>query len=257
MKHYIELINTDNAGLNPRANLLLALAIIPVDGEIVDVLLRREAASPIGGDIHFDIQTGANSSSLSSIFTTDARRPILVFAALSGGTSHPGDFPIACNAQDSIGFYRKDSTSAGGDQRYTAIVVIEDGNSGAEIENAPTITTSSLVNNADTTGTVSLAKVATLLEITVDRNARIRFYQTAAARTADAARVFGAGPYPEGLIFDVLLDGTTGLDYSFTPPVICVNGDSPRVSDIYWTIQNLSGATHTVSVDIESAVMVS
>lgn len=111
------------------------------------------------------------------------------------------------------------------------------------------VTTASIANTIEATGTIALGKTFKIKHIVSDRYCRIRLYKTAAARTADAARAFGATTYlgtQHKIILDLLLDVTAGLNWELAPDVLGSNGDSPAVSNIYYAIQNLSGATSTV-----------
>lgn len=109
-------------------------------------------------------------------------------------------------------------------------------------------TTASLANDASEDGTVSLGKTFVLNKIAADRECRVRLYQTAAFRTADAARPVGIDPEGEhGLICDFNL--TTGnLTWNSSPIPNGANGDTSRTADIYYSIQNKSGGSSTVEV---------
>jgi hypothetical protein len=115
-----------------------------------------------------------------------------------------------------------------------------------------TKTTGSLANLAEATGTVDLGKSFLLLKITVDRDARVRLYSTAAARTADSARTFGTDPTPgtqHGVICDVLVTAADGLVWILSPqaPGSCMEASVTR--SIPYAIQNVSGSTSTVQVN--------
>ena len=109
-------------------------------------------------------------------------------------------------------------------------------------------TTASLADEAVEDGTVELGKTFVLNRISTDKAARVRLYQTAAFRTADAARPVGTDPEGEhGLICDFNL--TTGnLTWNSSPIPNGANGDTSRTADIYYSIQNKSGGTSTVEV---------
>lgn len=253
MLHYVELIYPlqDTRSGVP----LLALAVIPVDGNIVGVRLRRETSTPFGGDIVYDIRTGVNLAGLVTIFTADANRPTIPFNTLAGEALElAGDLPVAVTQDQTVGFYRLSAVPGGAGYRPTAILVIDDLAPGSV--SPATFTTASIADGVETTGTVTMSKAGTILRITADRDARIRLYQTAAARTADAARAFGDMSYrgkAHGMIVDLNLDGSADapLDFYLAPNAAYSNGDDPRVTDLYYAVVNNSGGTHTVQVDLE------
>lgn len=128
----------------------------------------------------------------------------------------------------------------------TILMKINDGIKTEEV--AVVKTTASIANDASEDGTVSLGKTFVLNKISADRECRVRLYQTAAFRTADAARPVGTDPEGEhGLICDFNL--TTGnLTWNSSPIPNGANGDTSRTPDIYYSIQNKSGGTSTVEV---------
>jgi hypothetical protein len=115
------------------------------------------------------------------------------------------------------------------------------------------VTTASIADNASATGTVTLGKSFELFKVTVDRDCRVRLYQTSADRTADAARAIGTDPdSAAGVICDLVFDGFTEIVTS--PRISGNNQDSPVTDTIYYSITNLSGATSTVAVTFNRAV---
>ncbi len=112
-----------------------------------------------------------------------------------------------------------------------------------------TITTASLADNATENDVAPLGRSFIPLRIEVDRNCRVRFYQTAAARTADAARAPGTDPTGEhGVILDVRLNGTTGLIWDVTDPTTGTCMEAAFDENIAYAITNESGSTSTVEV---------
>lgn len=112
-------------------------------------------------------------------------------------------------------------------------------------------TTGSLANLATENGTVDLGKSFLLLKITVDRDARVRLYSSAAARTADASRPFGTDPTPgtqHGVICDLLITTADSLAWVLSPqaPGSCMEAVVTR--SIPYAITNVSGSTSTVQV---------
>lgn len=132
-------------------------------------------------------------------------------------------------------------------------VEFEDGG----IRNLDTITTSSLADEAEDTGEVEIARTSLVKHIEVSDDCRVRMYKTAAHRTADAARDFGDISFngtDHGIILDILFDGVT--EWELSPEAICSNGDDPITRDIYWAVQNLSGGTTTIDVDVKVGVLI-
>lgn len=112
-------------------------------------------------------------------------------------------------------------------------------------------TTGSLANLATENGDVTLGKSFLLLKLEADRDCRVRLYSTAAARTADASRLFGTDPAigtQHGVICDLILTTADGLVWILSPqaPGSCM--ESVVTRDISYAIQNLSGSTSAVEV---------
>jgi len=109
-------------------------------------------------------------------------------------------------------------------------------------------TTASLAPNAMSQSSVSfLAPAQHLLYISVNRACRLRFYAIAATQSSDASRAHTTAPQAG---IGVLLDSiwlTVHTKY-IAPPVLLYNGDSPAAFTIYYTVENLSATTGTVTV---------
>ena len=115
---------------------------------------------------------------------------------------------------------------------------------------ADNITTASLADDAEDTGTVVLAAGYRLLQISVDRACRVRLYMSSAQRTSDSARAVGTDvdvATDHGLVLEFVTEGSM-TDYKLSP---IVDGFCPTGSTVYWAITNLSGSTSTVSVDLD------
>ncbi len=112
-----------------------------------------------------------------------------------------------------------------------------------------TKTTASLANNATENSTVTLAKTSKLISIEADRAARVAFYSTSAARTADSGRAIGTPATPgTGVLAEFVLAAATPILAS--PSLDLVNGDVSPTTSIYYAITNISGSTHTVQIDL-------
>jgi len=121
-----------------------------------------------------------------------------------------------------------------------------------------TFTTASLANNGVENGTIVIARTFKIKKVTLDKAARIRLYKTAAARSADSARNFGDLSYygtEHKIICDLLLNGSTGLDWDMSPDADGSNADSPTSANIYYSVQNLSGSSGTVTPIINALVV--
>jgi hypothetical protein len=131
-----------------------------------------------------------------------------------------------------------------------SIVDLEDAGSGSPAaRQTGQITTASLADLAVENGSISLCKIGVLVSIEIDRAARVRLYATAAARTADAARAFESAAHDGDCLVD--LQETAADLYPAPAGTIIYNLDTPTVSDsIYYAVQNRSGATSAVIVDI-------
>ena len=97
------------------------------------------------------------------------------------------------------------------------------------------------------TGTAAVGKVALLIKLVATDQARIRFYGTAAARTADASRAANvAAPQGSGLLLEFIAV-TALLGAPLTPGIIAANMDTSPTGVIYYNIQPVGGA---MSVDL-------
>lgn len=109
------------------------------------------------------------------------------------------------------------------------------------------LTTGSLADSAEATGTVALGKTFVLLQVAADRACRVRLYETSAQRTADAARPAGQWPSgAHGVICDLVFTGAETL--LLVPLALGCNLESVPSINIPYAARNLSGGTATVSV---------
>lgn len=117
------------------------------------------------------------------------------------------------------------------------------------------LVTATLANNATETGSVALGKSFKLLTISVSAPCRVRLYQTAAYRDADASRAIGTDPTGEhGLITDDnLVTGNLTLDLPGF--VFGDNKDASPSSNIYYSVQNLSGGSAAITVTFTRIVL--
>lgn len=133
---------------------------------------------------------------------------------------------------------------------------------GSTIERSEAHTTASLADEAieDFTFT-NIGSQGILKSIELDRSAWIILYCDAASRTADASRVStnvadpGSAPTPEsgsGVIVEVYLDTAGTQKITDRGGRIYFNNDTPLANAIYAKVVNLSGATSTVQIDINT-----
>jgi hypothetical protein len=114
-------------------------------------------------------------------------------------------------------------------------------------------TTGSLANNATENSTVTMNKSFTIVQVTVNKAARLRLYSTAAARTADAARANSVPPTPgteHGCIIDLYLDTSDKFTWFLSPCADGANLDGTPTASIYYALTNLSGSTGTVTFTV-------
>lgn len=133
-----------------------------------------------------------------------------------------------------------------GDPTWVNLLPLTDitGPAGADAVGAATRATVTLASG---TGTVAVGKVALLLHLVATAEARIRFYGTAEARTADASRAANvAAPQGSGLLLEFIAV-TTLLGAPLTPGIVAANLDSPPTGVIYYNIQPVGGS---MSVDL-------
>jgi hypothetical protein len=105
-------------------------------------------------------------------------------------------------------------------------------------------------NASDSTVVVTLAKSASILKISTDHPAWVRFYNTDANRVADISRVSTVDPSPgSGVMAEF---GTSDLLLSIvaSPPPIFSNADKVVNSTAYLTVTNLDTQVRAITVTI-------
>lgn len=115
------------------------------------------------------------------------------------------------------------------------------------------VTTPSIAAGATYNGVIALARSYKLLNITVSHECRFRVYQTDAARTADASRPVETLPAvgtQHGVVLDLVLNGTTGLDWDVQDDVGGSNMESTVSADIPYAVQNNEGSAHSITITI-------
>jgi hypothetical protein len=112
------------------------------------------------------------------------------------------------------------------------------------------ITTASLADDAEETGTTTLGKSGLILTVSVDVECWVRLYGTSAERTADNARLITEDPDDlVPVLADLLfLDGTTTIDCA--PLIGYTNRDGSPATTIYYSVINKSGGASAIEVTI-------
>ena len=102
-----------------------------------------------------------------------------------------------------------------------------------------TITTGLLGLNAQETGLINIARSFEILAVVFSSTARLRLYDTPAAREADLARsIFIPATSGTGLILEINAD--TDLDINLEPHAHGSEMSDPPTADIAYTLDNLS-----------------
>ena len=135
----------------------------------------------------------------------------------------------------------------------TGLQTALDGKAGALTRTTYSKTTASLANLANESGSIPVGKTISILYITLDRAARVRFYATAAIRDADVGRSIMTEPV-DGCFYDVQSGGAATY-FGNTGAILVYNGDTSAVSNIYYTVTNVSGSTSTVNFILGHLVM--
>jgi hypothetical protein len=88
-----------------------------------------------------------------------------------------------------------------------------------------------------------------LMAIETSAAAWVVVYTSDAARTADSSRNVSTDPLPgSGVIAEVITNGA--VTQKITPGALGFNDESPVTTDIYLKVQNLSGATASITVTL-------
>jgi hypothetical protein len=111
-------------------------------------------------------------------------------------------------------------------------------------------TSGTLANTAVETGTVALGMRFDLLRASASAACRLRLYQTAAHRTADAGRAIGVTPVGDhGVIADIyFVPGALDLRLPPLPPG--ANLEDTPTADIPYSLQNLSGGSAAITINL-------
>ena len=111
------------------------------------------------------------------------------------------------------------------------------------------VTTSSLANGAAEFKTLTgTARSGQFIRIETSHAARVIYYSTTAARTADIARAQGTSPLTSsGVLLEVITTGVQTIEV--TPAILYQNSEVGAAGELYLSITNLSGSAAAVEVE--------
>lgn len=96
---------------------------------------------------------------------------------------------------------------------------------------------------------VTLGATFEVLSLTTNAPARVRIYDTAAHRAADASRAIGATPAGAGLIAEAVT-AAGQLTVTFNPDADGANGDTPQANTAYLRVDNEDATAEAITVAI-------
>jgi hypothetical protein len=104
-----------------------------------------------------------------------------------------------------------------------------------------------LADQAEETGTVTMAPGYRLLRVATSVPARVRLYTSTAQRTADAPRPAGQDPTGDhGLVMEFITT-FSDLDWFLTP---AIDGYTSSGSSVYWAVANRSGGSVAIATTL-------
>lgn len=111
-------------------------------------------------------------------------------------------------------------------------------------------TSGSHANNTSENITITAYKGYALYKVEVSQPAWVTLYVSSATRTADASRVITQDPAPgSGVIAEVITQSSAETAL-FTPAFIGYNDDATPSTNVYLKVQNTSGSTQAINVEI-------
>lgn len=157
-------------------------------------------------------------------FNNDTNKINAIYAAVrsQAGSNVDSEITLGCYAADAIIGYRTTLTAA----------------------------TGSIANNAsDNLTFTETGKSGRLISILTDRAAWVTIYSSQAARTADSGRTSDTDPAPgSGVLAEVVTTGAQTV--VLTPATGYFNNEAAPVSELYAKVENRSGSTSVVSIDL-------
>ena len=169
----------------------------------------------------------------------------------SGGLGVNGDYYLRTGDGD---VYNKNSGS------WSVIANIKgaDGAASSIIRQELILSVASVGAGSSVTGTVAFGKSFSIKDAVFAHSYRFQLYKTASQRTADAGRSFGDKSYEgteHGLICDILLNSSTGLDWIFSNDAFGSNNDFPVTANTYYRLTNLTMATVNAEIIFHYTVL--
>jgi hypothetical protein len=111
------------------------------------------------------------------------------------------------------------------------------------------LNTGSIAVGGYETGNFALGKFSVVAKVVANFWCRVRLYVTAADRDADLGRVVGGVPADSiGTIVELLLDSDAKLTTVLRELAPIANMDGSVTSAIYYTVNNLTGASHAYTL---------
>ena len=89
-----------------------------------------------------------------------------------------------------------------------------------------------------------------MYKVTVAEPAWVSLYVSSAARTADSSRAITMDPTPGSGVIAEVITQSTNETVLFTPAVIGYNDDSTPSTNVYLKVQNRSGSTQSINVEL-------
>jgi hypothetical protein len=229
----------------------------PADGDLLawdDGAGEWVPLTPAGGAPHdLDSHTDVNAPTPADgdVLTWDDTAGEWVAAAPSGGGAHDLDSHTDVNAPTPADREVLIWDSTPGEWVADALTVADVSGAQATLARGDeVITTASLAVDAEETGTVALGKSGLILNVAADRACWVRFYGTAAERTADAARLITEDPDDDVPVLADLIFSASLLTIPTAPLIGYTNRDGSPATTIYYSIINKSAGTSTVEVTV-------
>lgn len=155
------------------------------------------------------------------------------------------------------------NTSSGNVSQTVNVVAASGGSSGgggtttSGIYTA-SITTPSLSQNQNFSGTLVMSQTYIVLNVTVSTAARVRLYNSRSYATADASRS-SSTPISlglmNGIVGDWLLQSSSEYNWNCSPAPVGYNADSPVDSAAYINVSNPAASSNVIQVTITYAIL--
>lgn len=218
-------------------------------GRLVKVEVKTENTNS-NGPLTLDVNTHNTTTEVgTSIYAADPAQRPSVAAGQKRATWQASDDGVTVAVGQTV-TVDADVVPSGGIGPFTVALYVED-DAGIGSRSNVAVTTPSIAYGATREEDVTLGRTSLAFKVTTSVAARVRAYNTAARRTADASRPVGQLPTgtEHGVLMDVVTE-TANLIVDLAPVPVLANADSPTVAQIYFAITNLSGSSGPVTVTI-------